>query len=246
MKGEPMARDWRVAPPGKALWSTLWSILMPGGDRSPDHNEPGLAPGALTVAPGTPKPRISKEDEDAHNGTPKPLIPPISKEDEDATVVYLLQKRLKRLPERHGEDVHKSFADVEFKERLRQYGNWAKGWRAAQVGIWLAVASLGLLGSVLAAVESGQIIAVVAGALVATLTTFAQAARPGLQADGYTAAKRAMRDEAWDLLNGTGDRYESKPDEEPKTDEEAFKAFAEQIRQIVKVKRSTTQLQLPV
>jgi hypothetical protein len=204
MKGEPMVKDRRVARPGKALWSTLWSIR---------------------------------------------------KEDEDATVVYLLQKRLERLPERHGEDVHKAFADVEFKERLRQYGNWANLWRVAQVGIWLTVASLGLLGSVLAAVESGHIIAVVAGSLVAILTTFAQAARPGLQADGYTNAKRAMRDEAWDFLSGTGDRYKGlkgkrgrrqhqRQAQGQEDDEEAFKLFAKQIREIVKAKRSATQFQL--
>jgi hypothetical protein len=170
-----------------------------------------------------------------HNGTPEPSSR-IS--EEDATVAQLLQRRLERLPEPKDEDVHKAFAEVEFERRLREYRKLATRWRAAQVGSWLAIVSLGLLGSVLAAVESGRIIAVVAGSLVAILTTFAQTAHPGRQADGYDNARRAIRDEAWDLLNGTG-HYN---DETGET--HAFKVFAERIREIVTLKRSATQFQL--
>jgi hypothetical protein len=170
-----------------------------------------------------------------HNGTPKLRI---SKNEENAAVTRLLNERLERLPERNGEDVHKTFADIEFGSRLGDYARSSTLWRVAQVGIWLTIASLGLLGSVLAAVESGHIIAVAAGALVATLTTFAQAARPGLQADGYDNAQRAMRDEAWDFLNGTGD-YADKTDEA-----QEFETFTERIRKIVIRKRSATQFQL--
>jgi hypothetical protein len=79
---------------------------------------------------------------------------------------------------------------------------------------------------------------VVAGGLVATLTTFSQAAHPGRQADGYQDARLAIRDEAWDLLTNAND-YECL-----KTDEERFKHFAEKVRDIVRRKRTATQFQL--
>jgi Protein of unknown function (DUF4231) len=143
------------------------------------------------------------------------------------------------MPEPKDAGVHKAFAEVEFERRLREYQKSATRWRVVQVGIWLTIAFLGLLGSVLAAVESGHIIAVVAGSLVAILTTFTQAAHPGRQADGYNNARREIRDEAWDLLNGTG-RYKGETDEA-----QAFKRFTERVREIVNLKRSATQLQMP-
>jgi hypothetical protein len=202
---------------------------MSQSGRSPDHTGTPKSSGLLARIAGKANRNRSRFPEEDATDFPE----------EDATVAKLLQERLERLPEPKDEDVHKAFGKVEFERRLRDYRRAASLWRAAQVGSWLAIASLGLLGSVLAAVESGHIIAVVAGSLVAILTTFAQAAHPGRQADGYQNARRAIRDEAWDLLNGTGD-YEKETDEA-----QAFKMFAGRIRKIVTDKRSVTQLHLP-
>jgi hypothetical protein len=142
-----------------------------------------------------------------------------------------------KLPE---EDVYKAFAKEEFEKRLRSYRCRGRAWRCAQILIWLSIALLGLLGSILAATNSATVIAIVAGALVGILTTFTQAAHPGRQADGHETARLEMRDEAWALLSGT-DRYEKKG-EESLTDDKAFKTFIKQIRTIVKHKRDATRI----
>ncbi len=148
------------------------------------------------------------------------------------------------LPEK---DVCEAFVDAEFVTRLRNYRYWGIAWRCAQILIWLAIALLGLLGSVLAATHTASIVAIVAGALVGILTTFSHAAHPGRQADGYEAAEHAMLDEAWALLNGI-DPYEKAAGEtgaengQPIADGEAFKTFVKQIRTIVKRKRDATRI----
>jgi hypothetical protein len=141
-----------------------------------------------------------------------------------------------QLPE--PKDVHVDYAKVEVVGRLQSYQRTGSSWRIAQVAIWLFTAFLGLLGAALAVTDAEHTVAVVAGGLVATLTTFTQAAHPGRQADGYENARLAIRDEAWDLLTNAGD-YEGLT-----TDEERFKHFAEEIRDIVRLKRTVTQFQL--
>lgn len=146
-----------------------------------------------------------------------------------------------KLPE---QEVYKAFAEEEFEKRLKSYRLRGRAWRCAQILIWLSIALLGLLGSVLAATNTASTVAIVAGALVGILTTFTQAAHPGRQADGHEAARLAMRDEAWALLSGT-DRYEKtegKDGEESLTDEKAFKTFIKQTRTIVKAKRDATRI----
>lgn len=141
-------------------------------------------------------------------------------------------------------DVYKAFARAEFEKRLRSYRWRGRVWRGAQILIWLTIALLGLLVSVLAATDTASVVAIVAGAVVAILTTFTQAMHPGRQADAHETARLAIRDEAWALLCET-DRYEKvvgKKGQESPTDEKAFKTFVKQIRAIVKSKRDATRI----
>jgi len=142
------------------------------------------------------------------------------------------------------ESVYKVFAEAEFEKRLRSYRRRGRAWRFAQFLTWLAIALLGLLGSVLAAAHTGntgRIFAIVAGALVGILTTFSHTAHPGRQADGHEIARLKMRDEAWALLHGI-DPYEKAEGEKPLTPEEAHKTFVKRIRAIVKSKRDATRI----
>lgn len=142
------------------------------------------------------------------------------------------------------EDVYKAFVTEEFEKRLRTYRCRGRVWRGAQILIWLSIALLGLLGSVLAATDTANTIAIVAGALVGILTTFTQAAHPGRQADAHEVVRLAMRDEAWALLSGI-DPYGKAVDKEnrkPLTPEEAFTVFIEQVRALVKSKREATRI----
>jgi hypothetical protein len=142
------------------------------------------------------------------------------------------------------EDVYKAFVEEEFKKRLRSYRCRGRVWRGAQILIWLSIALLGLLGSVLATTDTASIFAILAGAGVAILTTFTQAAHPGRQADAHEDARLLMRDEAWALLSGIYpyEKAGDKEDREPLTPEEAFMLFIKRVRTIVKSKRDATRI----
>jgi hypothetical protein len=160
--------------------------------------------------------------------------------EEDRVVSERLRERIDELPAvRDSKEVRKAFVETEFTKRMRSYESRAKWWRVAQVGIWAAIALLGLLITILSSSQSGHVLAAVAGALVAILTTFVQAAHPGQQADAYNAARRAMRDEAWDLLNGTGDYVRMT------NAELAYKEFVKKIRTYVLRKRTAAHFETP-
>jgi hypothetical protein len=157
----------------------------------------------------------------------------------DETVARLFKEWIAsaELPPEQAE-IHTEFAKAEVESRLMSYKRVGSWWRGAQVAIWLFIAVLGLLGAALAATKTHPTVAVIAGGLVATLTAFTSAAHPGRQADGYANARLAIRDQAWDLLNKTGD-YKGL-----ETDEERFEKLVEEIRDIVHRKRTATQFQL--
>jgi hypothetical protein len=157
----------------------------------------------------------------------------------DADVVRLLEEWIEnaQLSEK---DIYRTFAKTEFEQRLRSYRWLGRVWRGAQILTWLAIALLGLLGSILAATNTASTIAIVAGALVGILTTFSHAAHPGRQADGYESARLAIRDEAWALLCKT-DSYEKK-DAKSLTTEEEIRTFVKHIRTTVKLKRAATRI----
>jgi hypothetical protein len=131
--------------------------------------------------------------------------------------------------------IKRTFVEIELEARLGSYRNQARSWRIAQVSIWLLITVLGLLISVFAGFKSGQGFTIVAGALVATLTTLTNATHPSKQADGYHTARLALRDEGWYLLNHTGD-YAAL------SDEQRYAHFVDQVHKIVQTKRASTNL----
>lgn len=113
---------------------------------------------------------------------------------------------------------------------MRSWRKQARWWRAAQISIWLLIALLGLVISVLAGFKSGHGFTIIAGALIATLTTLTDAMHPAKQADGYLNARLTLRDEGWDLLNRTGE-YAALTDEAKR-----YEHFVAAVRNIVQTK----------
>lgn len=137
-----------------------------------------------------------------------------------------------------GDQVKRSFIDSEVEDRLRSYRTWARFWRMLQISAWLLIAILGLLITIFAGLKTGRVFTIVAGALVATLTTLTNAMHPSKQADAYLTARLALRDEGWDLVTCTG-AYA--PAEGP-NDSARFDHFKTQVREIVRTKRASTNL----
>lgn len=103
-------------------------------------------------------------------------------------------------------------------------------------GSWLRC---GLLVSILAGFKTGHGFTIVAGALVALLTTLTNALHPSQAADGYQDARLALRDQGWSLLLSTDGYANMKEDAVT-----AYDQFAGQIRRIVQAKRATTRFTL--
>jgi hypothetical protein len=134
-----------------------------------------------------------------------------------------------------GDDVKRTFVEAELRSRLESYARQARSWRAAQILIWLLIVLLGLLISVFAAFKSNHGFTIVAGALIATLTTLANATHPARQADAFTTAGLALRDEGWHLLNHMDDYAQL-------ADLARYEHFAEAIHTIVQTKRRSANL----
>ena len=134
-----------------------------------------------------------------------------------------------------GDDIRRTFVEAEVEAKLRSWRKQARWWRAAQISIWLLIALLGLLISVFAGFKSGHGFTIIAGALVATLTTLTNATHPAKQADGYLTARLALRDEGWDLLNKSSEYAKL-------SDEERYSHFVAAVHKIVRSKRTATNL----
>lgn len=132
-------------------------------------------------------------------------------------------------------NVKRTFIETELEAKIGSYRTQARAWRAAQVLIWLLIAVLGLLVSVFAGFKTGHGFTIIAGALVATLTTLTNATHPSKQADGYLTARLALRDEGWSLLNRTGD-YAGLDDDG------RYEHFVDAVHKIVLTKRTSTNL----
>ena len=153
---------------------------------------------------------------------------------EDAELVSLVNAWVNKIwPE---DAIKKTFIETEFDARLRSYRKQAVWWRTAQISSWLLLATLGLLISVFAGFQTGHGFTIIAGALVATLSTLTNAIHPSKQADGYLTARLALREEGWDLLNRTGD-YAKLTD-----DTSRYLHFDSAVDEIVKTKRTSTSL----
>ena len=134
------------------------------------------------------------------------------------------------------------FVRAEFESRLGTYRNHARAWRSAQISIWLLITLLGVLISVLAGFNSAHGFIIVAGAVIATLTTLTNALHPGRQAEGYQTARLALRDQGWLLLNRIG-TYATPGDDEKGQDDQ-YKLFIREVHRIVETKRTSTNLDL--
>ena len=134
-----------------------------------------------------------------------------------------------------GDSIRRTFIETELEAKLGSYRKQARSWRTAQVSIWLLIAVLGLLISVFAGFKSGHGFTIIAGALVATLTTLTNATHPSKQADGYLTARLALRDDGWYLLNHTGEYAKL-------NDEGRYAHFVDQVHKIVQTKRTSTNL----
>jgi hypothetical protein len=133
------------------------------------------------------------------------------------------------------DEVKLEFMQLEVENRLRSYRAWTKFWRCVQISSWLLIAILGLLITVFAGLKTGHAFTIVAGALVATLTTLTNAAHPSRLADGYEYAREALRQEGWDLLTNSGDYAAAGNDAR-------FAHFKSRVTAIVAAKRSSTKL----
>ena len=134
-----------------------------------------------------------------------------------------------------GDDIKLRFVETELEAKLRSWRIQARWWRTAQISIWLLIAILGLLISVFAGFKSGHGFTIIAGALVATLTTLTNALHPSKQASGYLTARLTLRDEGWSLLNRGGEYVN--------LDAQArYAHFVDAIHKIVLTKRSATNL----
>lgn len=136
-----------------------------------------------------------------------------------------------------GDEVRRGFIRDEFEGRLSSYRNSSRAWRAAQVSIWLLITVFGLLITIFAGYNIGHGFTIIAGALIAMLTTFSNSVHPAQKADGYGNARLGLRDEGWTLLNGTGDYAPMKNDPQA-----MYAHFADTISKIVATKRQNTTL----
>jgi hypothetical protein len=152
---------------------------------------------------------------------------------EDAALSKLAEAWAKKTWE--SDETPRTFIQAELEARLGAYRRNARWWRIVQISIWLLITFLGLLVSLLAGFKTGHGITLVAGALIATLTTLTNATHPGKKADGYLTARLALRDVGWDLLNPSA-AYAALDDEA------RYRRFVDDVRAIVKAKRMSTSL----
>jgi hypothetical protein len=107
----------------------------------------------------------------------------------------------------------------------------------------LALVGFGLVGSISAALGSGsgigKTLAIVAGALVASLTTINQVWSPASRSEAYRVGYGAMRDEGWDFVleRGAYEQFKTKTGLE----RAAFDTFSQRITQIDRRARDVEQ-----
>jgi hypothetical protein len=152
---------------------------------------------------------------------------------EDAALAELVVAWVNDTAKPEDREVELAFVDAEFDDRLTSYRASSRWWRVAQMAAWISTALLELLVAVLAGLKTGHGISIVAGALVATLTTFSQARHPGKRADGYLDARLELRDQAWDLLNHIGAYAQLNKDN-------CHDQFVTHVREVVNRKRTAT------
>jgi hypothetical protein len=186
-----------------------------------------------TGANGVPDPSREKQ---RPSGLRHPVAWSSHHSEEDTTLAARLTAWVQETA--HGESVKSDFMESVVESRLRAYRSWARFWRWLQISAWLLIAVLGLLITVFAGLKTGHAFTIVAGALVATLTTLTNAAHPSKLADDYEDARVALRNEGWDLVTQTGDYAPPQVTD----DEVRFTKFKNKVTAIVAAKRANTKL----
>jgi hypothetical protein len=153
--------------------------------RGPDPPEP--SPGSA-AGRATPESR-DRLRETEQGGRLHALVQARHRLKEDTELAVLLTDWVQQTWPR--DQVKRSFIESEVEDRLRSYRAWARFWRILQISAWLLTAILGLLITIFAGLKTGQVFTIVAGALVATLTTLTNAMHPSKQADAYLTARLA-------------------------------------------------------
>lgn len=121
----------------------------------------------------------------------------------DQELIELILARLAAISE-----TAEAFARAEFVQQLFNFDDEELTWGTIQYGFTLALALLGILGTVAAALGSSEgswkTLAIIAGALVAALTALNQAWSPGGAAATFKLGYGELRAEGWDYLNRLG------------------------------------------
>ncbi len=122
----------------------------------------------------------------------------------DTKLIALIQDRLDGVSE-----AASAFGRAEFVQQLFDFDGEELIWSTIQYAFTLALALLGILGTVAAALGTSEGIwktmAIVAGALVAALTALNQTWSPSASATAFKLGYTALRAEGWDYLNWLGD-----------------------------------------
>ena len=146
---------------------------------------------------------------------------------EDEELVDLLMQKAAVLDDA---PVKQAFLVKAYGKRLLLYRLHAKWWSFWRWIFTLVLASLGVVAAVAVPLANGNtknIVALVAGALVTSLTAMYQALRPAVRSAQFDQTRSLLREEGWDYLLSLGRYKRLEPDA-------AYSVFAEQISGVIR------------
>lgn len=140
----------------------------------------------------------------------------------------------------------------EYLSQLAIYDGRERTWLRRQTMLSFSLVGFGLIGSVSAALGSGsgigKTLAIIAGALVASLTTINQVWSPAARSEAYRIGYSALRDEGWDYVLALGAYKQFRPkttnvsatgtSSTAKAQRDAYDAFNRRVTQIDKRTRN--------
>jgi hypothetical protein len=163
-----------------------------------------------------------------HEGFLQKLTKRATSAREDEDLVHALVTKAASL---ENTEARKAFLEKAYGKRLKWYRRRAYWWSVWRWLFMLALASLGVVVAVAVPAENGHTnntVAIVAGALVTSLTAMYQALRPGVRAQRFNLTRSLLREEGWDYLLSLG-RYKRLT---PK--EVAYDEFASQVSGVIR------------
>lgn len=150
---------------------------------------------------------------------------------EDEALVTLLKKKADApdlVPANR--EIRQVFLESAFHKRLRLYRVYAKWWGFWRWTFTLALSVLGVVAAVAVPLTHGNhkdIVALVAGALVTSLTAMYQALAPAVRSEQAQQTRSLLRQEAWDYLQSTRGYNRL-------TAEAAYAQFAEYVSGVIR------------